>query len=118
MVLYRTDRIGHHCLCIRLRIYVGKSKVLYRLLPIDLITHQRFDSINKIIRLKMPVLILHGTEDRVVPFEMSRRLYEQAPSPKGLKLIRGGGHNNSARVGGAEYIKTVRDFLTLVDEGV
>jgi pimeloyl-ACP methyl ester carboxylesterase len=97
---------------------MGRRNKLYRLLPIDLITHQRFDSINKINRLKMPVLILHGTEDRVVPFEMSRRLYEQAPSPKRLKLIRGGGHNNSARVGGAEYLKTVRDFLALVDEGV
>jgi pimeloyl-ACP methyl ester carboxylesterase len=97
---------------------MGRRNKLYRLLPIDLITHQRFDSINKINRLKMPVLILHGTEDRVVPFEMSRRLYEQAPSPKRLKLIRGGGHNNSARVGGAEYLKTVRDFLSLVDEGV
>ena len=97
---------------------MGRRNKLYRLLPIDLITHQRFDSINKINRLKLPVLILHGTEDRVVPFEMSRRLYEKAPTPKRLKLIRGGGHNNSATVGGAEYLKTVRDFLILVDEGV
>jgi fermentation-respiration switch protein FrsA (DUF1100 family) len=87
-------------------------------LPIDLITHQRFDSINKINRLKMPVLILHGTDDRVVPFEMSRRLYEQASSPKRLKLIMGGGHNNSARVGGAEYLNTVREFIRMVHEGI
>lgn len=72
----------------------------------------------QINRLKMPVLILHGTEDRVVPFEMSRRLYENAPSPKRLKLILGGGHNNSATVGGTEYLKTVRDFIVLVDEGI
>jgi len=93
---------------------MGRRNKLYRLLPIDLITHQRFDSINKINRLKMPVLILHGTEDRVVPFEMSRRLYEQAPYPKRLKLILGGGHNNSARVGGAEYLNTVREFIARV----
>ena len=97
---------------------MGRRNTLYRLLPIDLITHQRFDSINKINRLKMPVLILHGTEDRVVPFEMSRRLYEKAPAPKRLKLILGGGHNNSARVGGAEYLNTVREFIRLVHEGI
>lgn len=97
---------------------MGRRNKFYRLLPIDLITHQRFDSINKINRLKLPVLILHGTEDRVVPFEMSRRLYEQAPSPKRLKLILGGGHNNSARVGGSEYLNTVRDFIRLVHEGI
>jgi len=97
---------------------MGRQHNLYRLLPIDLITHQRFDSISKINRLKVPVLLLHGTDDKVVPFKMSRRLYEKAPSPKRLKLILGGGHNNSARVGGAEYLNTVRDFIELVDEGV
>jgi hypothetical protein len=65
----------------------------------------------------MPVLLMHGTDDRVVPYEMSRQLYEEAPSPKRLKLILGGGHNNSARVGGAEYLKTVREFIALVHKG-
>ena len=95
---------------------MGRRIKLYRLLPIDLITHQRFDSIHKINRLKMPVLILHGTEDRVVPLKMSRRLYEQAPSPKRLKIILGGGHNNLARVGGAEYLNTIREFIARVHE--
>ena len=93
---------------------MGRQHKLYRFLPIELITHQRFDSINKINRLKMPVLILHGTEDSVVPYEMSRQLYEKAPAPKKIKLILGGGHNNSARVGGAEYLNTVKEFIDLV----
>ena len=93
---------------------MGREHKFYRWLPIDLITHQRFDSISKINRLKMPVLILHGTEDTVVPFKMSRQLYDKAPSPKRLKLILGGGHNNSARVGGTEYLNTVREFIKLV----
>jgi pimeloyl-ACP methyl ester carboxylesterase len=92
---------------------MGRRNKLYRLLPIGLITHQRFDSISKINRLKMPVLFLHGTEDKLVPFMMSRRLYNQAPSPKLLKLIPGGGHNNSATVGGAEYLKAVREFVKM-----
>ncbi len=96
---------------------MGRRNPWYRLLPIALITHQRFDSIAKIDRLEMPVLILHGTEDRVVPVEMGRRLYEKAPSPKALKLILGGGHNNSARVGGAEYLSTVRKFIDAVQKG-
>ena len=96
---------------------MGRQHALYRLLPIDLITHQRFDSISKIKCLKMPVLFMHGTEDRVVPFEMSRQLYETAPYPKRLKLILGGGHNNSARMGGAEYLNTVREFIAEVHEG-
>ena len=92
---------------------MGRQHQYYRFLPIDLITHQRFDSISKISRLKIPVLIMHGTEDKVVPFSMSRRLYEKAPSPKRFKLILGGGHNNSARVGGVEYLNSVREFIRL-----
>ena len=96
---------------------MGRQHRFYRLLPIDLITHKRFDAIGKISRLQMPVLILHGTEDEVVPFEMSRRLYGRAPEPKKLKLILGGGHNNSARVGGPEYLNTVSQFISKVHNG-
>ena len=96
---------------------MGRRNRWYRLLPIELITHQRFDSIDKMDRLDMPVLILHGTEDQVVPCEMGRQLYEKAPYPKKLKLILGGGHSNSARVGGEEYLSTVKKFIDEVQKG-
>jgi pimeloyl-ACP methyl ester carboxylesterase len=97
---------------------MGRLHKLYGLLPLGLIAHQRFDSISKIERLKIPVLFLHGTEDSVVPFTMSRKLYDRAPSPKRLKLISGGGHNNSASVGAAEYLKSVREFIRMVHKEV
>jgi pimeloyl-ACP methyl ester carboxylesterase len=83
----------------------------YRLFPLELIVHQRFDSIRKVGRLQVPVLYLHGTADRLVPPEMSRELYRQTASAKRLKFISGGGHNNSAAVGGDEYLKAVRRFI-------
>jgi pimeloyl-ACP methyl ester carboxylesterase len=97
---------------------MGRRHKIYRLLPVDLIAHQRFDSISKIRHLKMPVLFLHGTEDKVVPFAMSRQLYDHTPAPKTLKLIHGGGHNNSASVGGAEYLRAVRKFINMTYEEV
>jgi len=42
----------------------------------------------------VPVLILHGTDDRVVPFEFGERLYALANEPKRLVRIPGGGHVN------------------------
>jgi pimeloyl-ACP methyl ester carboxylesterase len=90
---------------------MGRQSQWYRLLPLDLITHQRFDSINKVYRLKVPVLYIHGTEDRKVPLEMSRELYKGTASPKQLIFIAGGGHNNSASVGGETYLQAVRDFI-------
>lgn len=83
----------------------------YQIFPLDLIVHQRFDSINKVGRLRVPVLYIHGTADTYVPPEMSRQLFERTASSKQLKLILGGGHNNSAAVGGDDYLQAVRNFI-------
>lgn len=42
-----------------------------------------------------PVLIIHGTHDRVVPYEHGRRLYGAAASPKRLWTVEGGGHTDA-----------------------
>ena len=87
----------------------------YKILPITLIVNQRFDSKKKVHRLKIPVLYIHGTQDSLVPHQMSRVLYELTTSPKQMKLIQGGGHNNSAAIGGEHYLHTVKNFLQFAD---
>lgn len=86
----------------------------YRVFPLRLLLTQRFDSLSKVDSLRVPVLYLHGTDDSVAPFEMSRRLYEHTRAPKRLQLILGGGHNNSARVGGPVYLQAVKEFRDTV----
>ncbi len=90
---------------------MGRRSKLYHLLPLGLITHQRFDSIKKVNRLQVPVLYIHGTDDRKVPPEMSRELYQRTASFKQLIFISGGGHSNSALVGGDLYLQAVRKFI-------
>ena len=60
---------------------------------------QKFDSIGKIGQVRMPVLVVHGAEDRYVPPRLSEALYAAAPQPKKLLLIPNGTHNNSAWTG-------------------
>lgn len=88
-----------------------------RIFPLDLILARRFDSLSKVGRLRLPVLFLHGTDDTVVPPEMSRRLYEQTRAPKRLQLISGGGHNDSAQIGGPSYLQAITDFLNATASG-
>ena len=90
----------------------------YRVFPLDLIVHQRFESIKKVSRLQVPVLYLHGTADRLVPPEMSRELYRHTASAKQLKFITGGGHNNSAAVGGDEYLQAVKNFIDFARKAI
>lgn len=83
----------------------------YGFLPIDYLLNQRFESIAKVPKLKIPVLFIHGSWDKKVPVEMGRQLYAAAAEPKKLLLIEGGEHNNSGAIGWVEYRDTVTAFV-------
>jgi hypothetical protein len=85
--------------------------------PFQLLLTQTFDSVDKIARVRMPVLIAHGADDRYVPSRFSERLYEAAAEPKKLLLVKGGTHNNSMRVGNGEYRAALHDFFGVDTEG-
>lgn len=71
----------------------------------------RYDSLAKIGRLRVPLFILHGDQDEVVPFVHGRRLFEAAPEPKTFYAIPGAHHNDSYIVGGEPYWRAWREFL-------
>lgn len=79
--------------------------------PIRWLVSQKFDSIDKIDQVRMPVLIVHGTADPYVPSRFSEQLYEAAREPKRLLLIEGGTHNNSMRIGRQEYRQALDELL-------
>lgn len=83
----------------------------YGYLPIDWILNQRFDTLDKIGKLKIPVLFIHGTWDEKIPYQMSQQLFDQAPQPKALKLIDGGEHSNNSGVAWLEYRAAVSAFV-------
>jgi fermentation-respiration switch protein FrsA (DUF1100 family) len=83
----------------------------YGYLPVGMLINQRFESLQKISKLKIPVLLIHGTWDKKVPVEMAQQLYAAAPQPKTISLIEGGEHSNSATVGWIEYRDAVSAFV-------
>lgn len=83
----------------------------YRFLPIGFLLNQRFESLQKIATLKMPLLLIHGTWDAKIPVAMARQLYAAAPQPKTLLLIEGGEHNNTGSIGWVEYRNGVTVFV-------
>ena len=89
---------------------VAVGKKMFPFLPIGALLHDRFDSIAKIGRVKCPVLVTHSREDRLIPFEMGRRLYEAAPSPKGFIAFTGD-HNDREYLYDPVYERTMRRFL-------
>jgi fermentation-respiration switch protein FrsA (DUF1100 family) len=88
---------------------MGKRE--YPFLPTEQLLNQRFDSLSKISNLRVPLLLIHGTWDRLVPYQMSQRLFDKAPQPKTLKLIEGGEHANDALIAPLEYRAAVSEFI-------
>jgi hypothetical protein len=60
-------------------------------LPVSLLLRHRFDTALKAPELSLPVLILHGTRDDVVPVAMGKRLSTLFPNAR-LELIEGADH--------------------------
>jgi pimeloyl-ACP methyl ester carboxylesterase len=83
-------------------------------LPVALILTEKFDVLSRIPKVKMPVIITHGTSDRVVPVEMGERLYAAATAPKRFIKVEGAGHHNLSYSGFDQY----RQALTEVFQAV
>lgn len=88
------------------------SEITRGLFPSAMLS-QKFDSVGKIARVRMPVLVVHGQGDRFVPVRFSEALYKAAHMPKRLLLVPNGSHNNSLSVGGSEYQRALIDFFEL-----
>lgn len=83
-----------------------------KIFPANLLITEKFDLINHIKLLQMPILFIHGTNDRTVPSYMSEQLFAVAAAPKELFLVAGAGHNNLSDIAGEAYLKTLVKFIT------
>lgn len=62
----------------------------------------------------IPKLLIHGTEDNVVPVSNAQNLYGLSKGYKDLVLINGAGHGEAQKVDPATYNQHVSDFLAVV----
>jgi uncharacterized protein len=82
-------------------------------LPIGPFITQRFDSAERITQVKIPVLVVHGSQDHLIRPELGRALYERAPGPKRFELVEGGSHHNTNALGHQQYRTALRDLFRL-----
>ncbi|PYY68359.1 alpha/beta hydrolase [Pseudomonas jessenii] len=80
-------------------------------LPVRWLLSQKFDSIDKIVDIDMPLLVVHGLADPFMPSRFSQQLFNAAHEPKRLLLIPGGTHNNSMSLGGNQYRQALDGLL-------
>ncbi len=80
-------------------------------LPVGGLITQRFDNLDRIAKVSVPILFVHGTNDTTVPSFMSEKLYQAARSERKLLLVEGGNHHDLARGHFEEYRQAVQAFV-------
>lgn len=83
----------------------------YSFLPVNVLLHQRFESLRKIPDIKTPILFIHGLDDEMIPYQMSQTLHDAAIAPKQLFVVPGAGHNNVADTVGRQYDSQILNFV-------
>jgi hypothetical protein len=86
-------------------------------LPVGPLLTQRFEAAERMPRVRAPVLVVHGENDRLVPPQIGRALYDSAPAPKRFVLVPGGSHHNTNWVGLDQYRVAVREMFGVASEG-
>ena len=81
---------------------------LLPIVPVSLLMRDQFHSDQRIKRVSVPLLFMHGTSDPAIPISLGERLFALANEPKQFVRFPGGGHNNLDNFGA---IETARHFI-------
>jgi uncharacterized protein len=82
-------------------------------LPLRALITQRFDSFHRVALVKAPLLVVHGSEDKLISPSMGRALFERATVPKRFVLVEGGSHHDTHDVGLFQYREALRELFGL-----
>jgi fermentation-respiration switch protein FrsA (DUF1100 family) len=80
------------------------AQLAYPFVPVRPFMTEHFNSREHIRELDVPVLILHGTEDPIVPISLGRELFSVANEPKSFVAIKGAAHSNIYEYGAFSHL--------------
>ncbi|HSE49354.1 MAG TPA: alpha/beta hydrolase [Terriglobales bacterium] len=92
--------------------FTSAFRVLARfpLVPFD-----KFRNLDKIRRVKCPVLVIHGRRDNVIPFAHGERLYAAAPGKKMFLWADAAGHNDFEWLARDRYLPAIQEFASTLE---
>lgn len=93
-------------------IFAGLAKAIVRIW--SGIEWDDLDQLTRASELDVPVLLMHGSEDAVIPIEASDTLAEQRPDLVTYERFEGAGHDALWNVDPTRYMEAVAGFLTTV----
>ncbi|TYQ26794.1 lysophospholipase [Pseudanabaena sp. UWO311] len=87
-----------------------RAAELYPFLPIRFLSRFSYNSIDRLPSIKIPVLIIHSSDDEIIPFHHGDRNFQAANQPKKLVKLRGD-HNGGFLDSLETYRKGLKEFI-------
>jgi len=78
---------------------------------VKLLTWDRFDNLARLPKIQQPFLLIHGTEDSVVPFTHAQKNWDAIQGPKFRLFVEGARHGNAIDIAGQTYWKSIIAFI-------
>ena len=85
------------------------SREIFPFLPV-FILGSKLDNLSKIRNVTIPKLFIHSSNDEIVPFSLSQKLFRSAPEPKTFVTI-GGAHNTCHIDSRRQYTEGIAAFI-------
>jgi fermentation-respiration switch protein FrsA (DUF1100 family) len=84
----------------------------YPFLPgVSLLVHSQFDIQSRLSQIDVPIMIVHCTQDPVIPFALGQSVYNAAKSPKTFLTIDGSCHEEASLIAPSRYVLALQQFL-------
>jgi fermentation-respiration switch protein FrsA (DUF1100 family) len=82
---------------------------------VPLVPFDRFRNVDKIGRVRCPILFMHGRADGIIPFQHGLKLYERANPAKMSLWVDGAHHNDFEMVAGKRYFSALKEFAASLE---
>ena len=92
------------------------GKIFWFLPGLSLLVRSQFNTIAKLKKVTVPIMVVQCTHDPVLPFEFGQEVYNAAPSPKRFLRIEGECHEESTLIAPVEYRSMLRQFLASLEQ--
>ncbi|WP_447977868.1 alpha/beta hydrolase [Candidatus Nitrospira bockiana] len=83
-------------------------------LPAHWLLQSRFPLIDRLKHVRVPLLMVHGDRDDIIPLRLGQQVFDAAHPPKSFYVVEGADHNNTYLVGGAAYFSRLKRFIWAV----
>jgi fermentation-respiration switch protein FrsA (DUF1100 family) len=90
------------------------ARLVYPFLPVQFFMHTKLNSIDKIRTLTVPLLVIHGAHDSIIPIALGRKLFNAANEPKSFYEIPNADHNDTFFMGGDAYFSHIDCFVASI----